>query len=90
MTFISYFTIYITVFMPHILSCKQFWDPKYVALQFNVPTLCGWVLAWWWLYVVETSCQLTYWQYIDVFWLILILNNFRLGLGNTINYFGRM
>jgi len=51
MTFISYFTIYITVFMPHILSCKQFWDPKYVALQFNVPTLCGWVLAWWWLYV---------------------------------------
>jgi hypothetical protein len=27
---ISYFTIYTTVFMSHVLLCKHFWDPKHV------------------------------------------------------------
>jgi hypothetical protein len=31
------------------------------ALPLNVPTLIWFSMAWWWL-LVETSCQLTYWQ----------------------------
>jgi hypothetical protein len=30
LTFISYFTIYTTVFMPYVSFCKHFWDPKHV------------------------------------------------------------
>ena len=30
LTFISYFTIYTTVFMPYVLFCIYFWDPKHL------------------------------------------------------------
>ena len=36
LTFISYFTIYTTVFMSYVLFCKPFWDPQTCALPLNM------------------------------------------------------